>query len=189
VTSHISSAIESVSPQRFRQEANYVAALARAIEGSAYHGPSGAVVFSSTVVDDRGRNSAEHQYGADLVITADITGPAGRIRKAIMVQAKLGMIADLDNTERSFLNGQIEKMQAVTRSPKVMEIVETDGVRMPRMVSGCRVVNGESYRPMDLPAYFTARVLTTLDGDTDEDFVAAVQDSGLTRINTTATLA
>ncbi len=144
------------------------------------------MVFTSTVVDDRGPNSAEHQYGADLVITASITGPGGRIRKAIMVQAKLGRIEDLNSADRRFLNGQIEKMQDVTRSPKVMEIVESNGLRMPRMISGTRVVDGDSYRPMDLPGYFTARVLTTLDGDTDEEFVDAVQDSSLTRIHATA---
>lgn len=99
-----------------------------------------------------------------------------------------GAIEGLNTTEHTKLNEQINKMMQVTRSPKLMEIVDENGKWMPRMVSGRKVVAGEAYRPMNLPAYFTARVLTTLDGDTDPKFVTAVQESKLTKIQTIARL-
>lgn len=188
VTQHIANAIESVAPERYRQEPPYVAALAKAMEGTAYQGSDGSVVFSSTVIDDRGRNSAEHRFGADLAITAEISSPTDRIRKAIFIQAKLGNIQDLRREDHDFLKRQIEKMQQTTRSPKVMEILDSGGERIPRMISGRKIVAGEAFRPIALPAYFTARVLTTLDGDTSEEFVDAVQDSSLTQIRTKAIL-
>ena len=65
VREHVRNAIGRVAPERFSQEANYTAALASQLEGTAYVGEHGSVVFKSTVFDDRGPSSAEHQFGAD----------------------------------------------------------------------------------------------------------------------------
>jgi hypothetical protein len=183
VKKHVSVAIGRLDPSRFNQEANYVAALAHAVEGVAYDGPNGKVSFSSTVFDDRGRNSAESRLGADIAITADMEQEDRQIRKAILVQAKLGVIPDLSTSELNRLRQQVRQMQRHTRSPKVMEIPESDGSREPRILSGRRLIEGGVRHSVPLPSYFTSRVLTTLDGDTRPDFVDAVQDSRATRID------
>lgn len=182
VHQYVEKAIAGLEATRFRQEPNYTAALAHALQGTAYSSSDGSVMFTATPMDDRARKSAEHEFGADLAITADISGDSDRIRKAIMIQAKLGAIQELNDKNRDFLNGQIKKMQAVTKSPKVMELILDGDKWSPRIISGNRVLKGESYRPMDLAKYITARVLTTLDGDTRPNFVNAVQDSSLAQL-------
>ena len=81
------------------------------------------------------------------------------------------------------LKKQIEKMKNVVPSPKVMEIPESDGKRYPAIISGNRVLEGDDYTAMQLPEYFVARVTTTLDGCTDPEVVAAVNDSTISRLN------
>ena len=66
VREHVRNAIGRVAPERFSQEANYTAALASQLEGTAYVGEHGSVVFKSTVFDDRGPSSAEHQFSHSL---------------------------------------------------------------------------------------------------------------------------
>ena len=188
VREHVRRAIEHVDPMHFRQEPAYVAALAARLIGVAYDGADGKVVFTSTIVSDRGRESAESFYGADLAITADVSNKRLAVRKAILVQAKIGAVSDMHARDLEILREQIEKMRRVTRSPKVMEILEHGNVRMPRMVSGSRVLRGERYRAYELPRYFVARVLSTRDGDTRGTFVDAVQDSKLTRLHVLAEL-
>lgn len=188
VKRHISNAIEQLSPQRFRQEPGYTAALAARIEGVAYEAEDGSVKFVSTIVDDRGRKSAESWAGADLAITATISDQTRTIQKAIMVQAKLGALSELEPRERSKLLGQVRDMKRLTRSPKVMELPTSNGRRCPRIISGNRLLDNGPYRSMALEDYVVARVLTTLDGDTRALFVSAVQDSSLTQLKVTAML-
>src|SRR5437764_2764245 len=109
VQKHVEDAVRGVDPRRFGQEAPYVAALAHAIEGVAYDGTEGKVLFSSTVFDDRGRNSAERRLGADLAITAEIEREASHIRKAILVQAKLGPVNELPAARQTDLHDQIRR--------------------------------------------------------------------------------
>lgn len=182
VRQHIESAVARLEATRFRQEPNYTAALANAIKGTAYKGVDGAVIFTATPFDDRGPGAAENQFGADLAITAEIFGNGNHVRKAILIQAKFGTIAELDDRRRSSLNVQIQKMASITRSPKVMELPLEGNVRAPRIISGQRVLHGEPYRSMALSSYITARVLTTLDGNTSRPFVDAVQDSSLAQL-------
>ena len=103
-----------------------------------------------------------------------------------MVQAKLGSIDRLSKREADFLRNQLRKMKVLTPAPKIMQISEANGRRTPAMVSGTRVLNDEPYVPMNLPDYFAARVLTTLDGCTKLRIVEAVQDSSLKRVNMVA---
>jgi hypothetical protein len=188
VQRYVAAAIARVDPRRYNQEATYVTALAHAMEGVAYDGPDGRVSFTSTVFDDRGPKSAESRLGADIAITAEIEQAANRVRKAILVQAKLGTIADLPNHERQRLRGQVQRMREHTRSPKVMEIPGSDGLRDPKVMSGIRLLQDQVRRSVPLPSYITSRVLTTLDGDTRPAFVNLVQDSRAQRIHVVALL-
>lgn len=183
---HVRSAVEGLPPERYRQEPNYTAALLGRLEGVAYEGNHGKVTLSATVFDDRGPNSAESKYGADHAITATISDGTTTITKAILVQAKLGHISDLSNRDHVLLRDQIKKMKNVIPSPKIMEIPEFAGKRYPAIISGNRVLADEDYTAMQLPEYFVARVITTLDGCTDPEVVAAVKDSKLSRLNVLA---
>lgn len=73
-------------------------------------------------------------------------------------------------------------MQKYTRNPKVLLLDEGDGKRIPRMVSGRIIVRRQNTRGYKLENYFTTRILTTLDGDTNRDFVQAVQESSLRQL-------
>ena len=190
VRAHVRQAIAGVNPARYRQEASYTVALLNRLEGTAYEGVHGSVVFTSTVFDDRGPNSAESIFGADHAITATISRGEQIVNKVILVQAKRGLLEDMTNSETNFLKGQIRKMQGLVPAPKVMQIPETQSPlrRLPQMVSGNNVLNDLPYRPMDLEDYFVTRVITTLDGCTDPIVVEAVQDSTLSQIRVSAKL-
>ena len=185
---HVQRAIDAVAPTRYRQEPNYTAALANRLEGIAYEGEHGSIVFHSTVFDDRGRGSAENRLGADHAITATVSDGSTTVRKIILVQAKLGEIDRLSGPEGELLRSQISKMKMLVDAPKVMEIIELEGRRFPKMVSGNKILGGSRYTPMALPDYFTRRVTTTLDGCTDAAAIEAVQDSSLPRIEVSAKL-
>jgi hypothetical protein len=188
VKRHVRRAIEGVEPNRYRQEANYTAALVNRLEGTAYQGEHGSVVFHSTVFDDRGPNSAESRLGADHAITATISDGRSTVQKIILVQAKLGHLTDMDTSESDFLKEQLRKMKHLVEAPKVMEIPEFSGGRYPQIVSGNNFLDDQLYTPMDLPDYFVARVTTTLDGCTDPEVISTVQDSSLTRLHVDARL-
>jgi hypothetical protein len=180
VREHVTHAITGLDRRRYQQEATYTAALIHALEGTVYDGPEGSVVFQGTITTDRGRGSAESWSGIDCVITADISNPDATIRKAIVLQAKLGDVEDLAPGERTRLDGQIEKMRRLTASPKIIEYELADGNGAgPFVRSAKRVLQHQPSQRMDLAGYVIRRVLTTLDGDTRPEFVAAVQESGL----------
>lgn len=182
VREHVERAVSDLSPKRYRQEPSYSAALAGRLEGTAYEGDDGFVLFQCTVVDDHGRGAAESWSGIDWIITAKITHGDTTIEKAILLQSKLGPIEDLNQREMDRLRSQIVKMRQLTRSPKVMEAVDQNGDRTPRIVSGNRVLQGKPYRSYHLGAYITGRVMPTLDGDTRPAFVRGVLDSRLTQV-------
>jgi hypothetical protein len=182
VREHVQRAVDGLDAARYRQEPNYTAALLGRLEGAAYHGPHGDVIFANTVFDDRGPNSAEKLFGADHAITATISDGQTTVHKAILVQAKLGSIESLSRTERAALEEQISKMKRVVPAPKVMEIPEIGGRRFPAIISGNRIIDGEEYVPMQLADYFVARITTTLDGCTNPLIVARVKDSSLNQL-------
>ena len=111
VKQHVRNAIDKVPAKRYRQEANYTAALMGCLNGTAYDGKYGSIIFTSTVFDDRGRNSAESRYGADHAITATVSDGEIIIQKVILVQAKLGRVADMKGKNVRFLKEQISKMK------------------------------------------------------------------------------
>jgi len=182
VRAHVQRAIEAVSPERFQQEPAYTAALLSRLEGVAYEGTDGSVVFRTTNVNSIGPGSAERWSGADFAITADISRGDLRVTKAILAQAKLGEPVDLAAAERGRLVAQIQDMKRLTRSPKVLLVRELDGLREPLMASGNAIAEGLDARPLTLPDYFVRRILTTLDGDTRPEFVAGVQEGSLQQL-------
>jgi hypothetical protein len=182
VRAHVQRAIAEVSPVRFQQEPAYTAALLGRLEGVAYDGPDGSVVFRATNVNSIGPGAAERWSGADLAITADIQQGNLAVSKAILAQAKLGGLEDLAPKERDRLVGQIIDMRRFTRSPKVILIRELDDRREPLVASGTRIAKSSHTQAMSLPDYFVRRILTTLDGDTRAAFVAGVQESSLQQL-------
>jgi hypothetical protein len=186
VRAHVQRAIEGLDPGRYAQEPNYTAALLGRLEGPAYKGPLGEVTFRNTVFNDRGARSAESRYGADHAITATISDGKTTINKVILVQAKLGRIANLPPSQQEELRKQIAKMRKLVPAPKVMEIPEMGGQRFPAIISGNRILRNEVYVPMYLPDYFVARITTTLDGCTNPSVVARVKDSGLPQLQVSA---
>ncbi|HEV7472496.1 MAG TPA: hypothetical protein VGN90_00510 [Pyrinomonadaceae bacterium] len=77
-------------------------------------------------------------------------------------------------------------MKKLTRSPKVMEIVEVGRIRQPRIISGTHVLVDHDYVSETFGDYMVRRVLTTLDGDTRPGFVDGVQDSSLSQLRVRA---
>jgi hypothetical protein len=179
VRDYIDQRVLSIDAKRFNQEPAYVVALIHSLEGIVYEDSDGYIKFTATNIDDRGKGAAEGWFGADFVLTATISNGEREIKKAICVQAKLGTVDEMNESERDDLNWQIEKMKQFTRSPKVMEIEEVEGVRHPYIASGSRILDGEEFESTYLSDYVVRRVLTTLDGDTRPKFVEAVQDSSV----------
>ncbi len=179
---HIEEAISGTDMKSYHQEPAYIAALARSLEGIVYDGKNGHIEIKSTIVNAQGRGAAEKWSGADLAITASISEGSQGIRKAVLIQSKIGSIEDLSPSSTKMLKNQIKKMRNHTRSPKVMEIPVENGQRRPKIISGQRILGNEPYRSYELSDYFTNRILTTFDGDTRKDFVDAVQESQLTQL-------
>lgn len=186
VRRYVSRAVASVDPRRYNQEPAYSAALARALEGTAYEGPHGLVKFQSTVVNERGRGAAQKWSGVDLAITADVSDRKTHVQKAIIVQAKKGSLSDLSNAEARRLRRQIEDMRQLTKHPKVMDIPRRGSKADPGMYSGFVYNARGKPKRYSLADYFVQRVLTTLDGDTRQRFVHGVQDSRLTTLRVIA---
>lgn len=184
--SYVVTATLNLSLGRYAQEPGYTAALLGRLDGTAYEGADGYVRFLSTVVTSSGPGSAEALSGADLAITAEVSDGERSVSKAILAQAKLGSLDAMPPHLRRQLENQIRKMRKLTRSPKVLTIENIDDRRVPRMLSGNKILAGEPQQGLELADYFVRRVLTTFDGDTRDDFVARVQDSRLNRLQVDA---
>jgi len=174
---HIEKAVSGIDMKRYHQEPAYTSALARSLEGTVYQGEDGYVKIESTIVSDRGPHLAEKRFGADLSITASISYRNQEIRKAILIQSKIGRIDELSPSRKKTLKDQVQKMRNHTRSPKVMEIPVENGQRRPKIIRGQKILANESYRSYELSDYFVNRILTTFDGDTRRNFVNAVQEA------------
>jgi len=190
VKSYVYNAYSKIDASRYEQESPYTTALATRLEGVVYDKSDGFIEFHSTIVNDRGKNSAESKYGADLAITAFIQDSKLEISKAILIQVKRDKLDNQrDNAITRELCEQVTKMKQLTSSPKIMELQqESKSLRIPYMISGNKFLNGETFKRQRLDTYFTARVLTTFDGSTDPDFLATVKHSNLPTIYVNAKL-
>lgn len=188
IKQYVQSAIEVITPKRYQQEPNYTAALLGRLEGIAYEGEYGHVTFSATIFNDRGPNSAESKYGADHAIIATISNDLISIKKVILIQAKLGIIKDLNTHDMEFLKEQINKMRQIVFAPKIMEIPEINEIRYPAIISGNRILANGPYKSIPLPEYFVTRITTTLDGCTNREIVDSVEDSSLSKLSIKANI-
>ncbi|MCI0489271.1 MAG: hypothetical protein L0229_21980 [Blastocatellia bacterium] len=188
VKQYTKSRIERLDPRRYTQEPQYYVALIHDLEGVPYEGAYGFVRFEATAFNDRAPNSSESILGADFAITATISDGNLTVRKAILFQAKRGAIEKMIPSKIEGLKDDIKKMKRWTRSPKVMEILDENGTRQPRIISGNYLIADRKYTSLNLGDYFVRRVLTTFDGDTREFFVDEVQDSSLIKLRIRAGL-
>ncbi|MBU2851191.1 hypothetical protein [Acidithiobacillus ferrivorans] len=184
VSQYIRQAFSELDIRRYAQEPAYVAALMGRLEGVAWENEDGAQVrFRATVVNDRGPNSAEHQYGADFAITLEMIGRDKTvIKKAVLGQAKKGKIEDLTKNEKSRLEKQYNKMSNYTDHLVVLEtptIIETSP--MIRVIED--QISARFSERLALQTYLVNMFIACFHGDTRETFVSAVEDSSLARLN------
>lgn len=182
VKDYVNDKINKTDSKRYYQEPTYTSALLSKLEGVVYSDSDIHIELIPTVFNDRGRNSAESRSGADFAITADIRDKNKKVKKAILVQAKMDE-SDLNSAD---LKKQIKKMKKLTRSPKVLVLNPVGERRDPYVCSGTKILDGQKYNKQKLADYFTSRILTTFDGDTREDFIDKVQDSGLPLLHVVA---
>ena len=160
VKEHVRKALDEVPPERYNQESTYVSALLNRLASTKpiYDGPEGLVTFESTIVDDRGRGSAEHEFGADFAITATVSDTKVAIKKAILGQAKRCREGRIRVSDFEDLEQQINKMRQYTRNPKVLLLDEYAGRRVPRIVSGNIILKDRStkdirWKTTSVPVY------------------------------------
>jgi hypothetical protein len=180
---HITRAIDSVDPNSFHQEPIYVAALAKSLDGVIYDQEDAFIEIKSTIVDSIGPKSAEKWSGADLAITATIMNNQQKVAKAILIQSKLGRIEEMSPSKKTKLIEQITNMKNLTRSPKVMVIINRGDHRSVKIISGNKIKSVKPYKSFDLSDYFTMRILTTFDGDTRQHFITGVKDHTLQQLH------
>lgn len=156
------------------------AILAR-IDGLIYSGAQGEIEIKSTIVSDRGANSAEKRFGADFAITARIEVGSSNVEKAIIGQAKKGRVEELNSRGKDFFQGQILKMSASTDQYVILEVPEVNGnsprIRLPYTGQPTRFKH-----PITIEDYITSKLIECMHGDLRPDFVMAVQDSDLSRL-------
>ena len=180
----IESVFDNLEPERFGQEPKYTSAILGRLHGIEVRSPHGEYAkIQATDIDDRGRDSAESRYGADFAITATVGDSQRKVRKVILVQVKNHPIDTISRSQLENLKGQVRKMQRVVSSPKVAGIRREGGKAMLEVSSGNKVVKEETFMKSDFPAYFNQRVITTLDGSTDQKIVDALQESNLRKLD------
>lgn len=185
VRGFVRKALGRVELNRYKQEPTLVVAMLSRLDGIAYEGKYGKVKFRPTIATDRARGSAESKWGADFALTTILEQNGRQSRKAILVQSKLGQINRLSRKEKDRLLDQISKMKTATSAPKVMEISKKHG-KLPVIYSGNKIFSGEKYSGFEFDGYIIRYVLTCIDGDIRPEFVSAVQDSSLSRLQVIA---
>jgi hypothetical protein len=182
IRTHIAKAVSRVDVSRYSQEPAYVNAVLARIDGLVYEGAYGHVELKSTVVNDRGPNSAESKYGADFAITAIIESAGTEVEKAIIGQAKKGRIEELNRQESERLQKQVAKMASHTNQYVILEVPELYG-NSPRIRLPYQIRPDQYKYPMSLEDYISSQLVQCLHGDRRGEFVSAVQDSSLSRLS------
>ncbi|MGF1684989.1 hypothetical protein [Photobacterium minamisatsumaniensis] len=180
VREHIREAARKITRKNYSQEPAYVTALLARLIGSfrlKVNGIEREITFIPTVVNDRGRNSAESITGADFSIVFNDTDE--RVNKAILGQAKNGDVSDLTDNELIMLGEQCEKMNSFTNHWIVLEAPEKSG-SMPMIRIGNN--DGTIRQTLKLDDYIVDYVIACLHGDHDLEFVENVQDSALKKL-------
>lgn len=208
---HVSRAAERLDPSRYKQEAAYVAALFARLDALVYRGSNFTLELKSTIVCDRGPNSAESKWGADFGIVASMISKEETAEKGVLGQAKRGSLIELVPHEAELFRQQVLKMSAATTAIVGLE-VPIAFLRRPQSASlrcpSCMVPYRYSVhsRPIEhrikppdpaeplvlvadavpLGRYLHAELIRCLHGDTDRTFVSGLADSSLTSLRVEA---
>lgn len=183
VRKYIIQAFSGLNIESYAQEPAYVAALMGRLQGIAWNNEDGAQVsFSATIVNDRGRGSAEHKYGADFAITIRIVSRDNTtINKSVLGQAKKGEIEGLTNNELYRLEEQCNKMSKYTTQMVVLETPTISG-----QCPSIRIIEHSSSlfssKRLAFQDYLINEFISCRHGDTRDGFVSAVEDSSLSRL-------
>ncbi len=190
IEAYFQRAYERLDMRRYSQEPAYVSALFARLDGVVYDGPEGRIEIQSTIINDRGPNSAESQWGADFAITAKISYASCKtMEKAVLGQAKRGYIFELPIRERKKLVGQCKKMSSVTDHYVVLEIPKSMHYK-PTILQSVGVdieydENLNSFLPtrFELTSYLFYYLIACLHGDKRKEFVNAVAESSLSSLH------
>jgi hypothetical protein len=128
LTRHISRVVARLDPARYHQEPAYVAALFARLDSVVYRGPNLTIEIKSTVIDDRGRNSAESVWGADFGIVASIVADGETTEKAVLGQAKRASLVTLPPAEAELFQKQVVKMSSATPAILGLEVPTEAGI-------------------------------------------------------------
>jgi hypothetical protein len=123
---HVSWAVQRLDPARYYQEPAYITALFARLDAVVYRAKGLTLEIKSTVVSDRGPNSAESIWGADFGVVASVISEEGNVEKAVLGQAKRGSLVTLAPGEAEGFRRQVIKMAEATHS--------TIGFEMPKEI-------------------------------------------------------
>lgn len=178
----VNEALRRVAFSNYGNEPNFTPAMVQQLHGFKYEDDDLRVRFEGVTVTSVGRGSTEWWSGADFSVVTIISMPnLDDVRKATLVQSKLGRVEDLSSHERERLLEQVRDMRALMNHPKVLEI-SARGDDVPRVVSGVGLLEGRRLQHLTFGDWVARRVLPTFDGDTRPSFVNAVLDARLTKL-------
>src|SRR4051812_19044877 len=189
--------LQTVKISRQGNETNYTAAMIHELDDFEY-GDDGWSVRSEGVVVDH--YTTEPWAGADFTVLTTISQPGEAvIKKATLVQSKIGTVRPLEAEMLSRLRKRIEAkdnqkltpnerlvkqildMRQLTPSPKILEISRTDG-GIPNVVSARGIFEDRRLQHQTFGDWIARRVLPTFDGDTRPGFTSAVLDTRLNKL-------
>lgn len=192
---HVRGALERLDPERYFQEPAYVAALLARLDGVVYRGSAGRVEIRSTIVADRGPNSAESQWGADFGIVAILRDPTERVQKGVLAQAKKGSLPDLSEGERRTFLSQCARMSNATSAILCLEIpvrfaepVIVREIEVRRPIRALRFDDAPWHPPttigvpQELADYLVERFLLCGHGDHNPGLIHGIGDSKLSHL-------
>jgi len=208
---HVSHAVERLDPRRYRQEASYVAALFARLDAIVYRGSNFTLELKSTVVCDRGPNSAESKWGADFGIVASIVSNDETAEKGVLGQAKRGSLVKLVPSEAELFRLQVMKMSVATTAMVGLEVPTSSSTTPTVRILEVPTMHGtvpiqHTFRtyehriqapnpteplillgePVPLARYLYAELIRCLHGDTNRAFVSGLADSSLTALRAEA---
>jgi hypothetical protein len=119
----IDDTLRRIDFSKYGNEPNYTPAMISSLDGLTYEDEKNTVIIEGATMTSVSGHSAEPWAGADCSLVVTITGERIYVRKAVLIQAKRGMVEELSTRRRDELVEQIKDMQALTRHPKVLERV------------------------------------------------------------------
>jgi hypothetical protein len=174
--------LRQVDFSRYGNEPNFTPALIQELHGVVYEDDICTVIFEGAVMTSVSKYSAEWWAGADCSVVATISeGGIRTIKKATLIQSKIGKIEQLPSARKEQLIEQIRDMRALTNHPKVLEISKSPN-EVPTVVSAVGILTRRRLQHQTFGDWVATRVLPTFDGDTRPPFVAAVLDAQLSKL-------